>query len=101
MWFAPTEKLWAPARSSGQTSLPQGGDSIPRHIAKSSAKRHTETTMPSAAEPPPPPAPRWGFLRRLTDALRDVGSDLGSIGKACTCGNPRSVGPCPRHGKLR
>jgi hypothetical protein len=57
--------------------------------------------MPSAAEPPPPPAPRWGFLRRLTDALRDVGSDLGSIGKACTCGNPRSVGPCPRHGKLR
>jgi hypothetical protein len=43
---------------------------------------------------------RWGFLRGLADALRGVGSDLGSMGKACTCGNPRSVGPCPRHGKL-
>jgi hypothetical protein len=56
--------------------------------------------MPSAPEPSPPRAPRWRFLRDLADAVRDVGSDMSSIGKACTCGNPRHHGPCPRHGKL-
>jgi len=26
--------------------------------------------------------------------------DLSAVGRPCTCGNPRHVGPCPRHGKL-
>jgi hypothetical protein len=52
--------------------------------------------MPSAPEPPPPPPPRWRFLREVVESLRD----LSSVGKPCTCGNPRKIGPCPRHGKL-
>jgi hypothetical protein len=43
---------------------------------------------------------RRRFLQKLVEALRDAGADLSSIGKACTCGDPRRHGPCPRHGKL-
>jgi hypothetical protein len=56
--------------------------------------------MSSPSDSSPPPPPRWHFLRKLADTVRGVGEDLGSIGKACTCGNPRRDGPCPRHGKL-
>ena len=63
------------------------------------APRYRRTGMPASAEPPPP-APRWRFLHKLADTIRYLGADLGSIGKACTCGNPRRDGPCPRHGKL-
>ncbi|HTU95973.1 MAG TPA: hypothetical protein VMF14_09060 [Solirubrobacteraceae bacterium] len=56
--------------------------------------------MASPPGSPPPPAPRRGLRQKVVDAVRVVGSDLGSIGKACTCGNPRHYGPCPRHGKL-
>jgi hypothetical protein len=54
--------------------------------------------MASSPEPPPSPTAtrRWRFLREFVESLRD----MGSIGKACTCGNPRRIGPCPRHGKL-
>lgn len=45
-------------------------------------------------------AGRWRFLQKLAQAVRDMGADLGQIGKACTCGDPRRYGPCPRHGKL-
>ena len=37
---------------------------------------------------------------QLADAVRDVGADLSSVGKASTCGSPGKTGPCPRHGKL-
>lgn len=53
-------------------------------------------TMSSRTDPPPPPSRLRHFLHELAESLRD----LGSIGKACTCGDPRRYGPCPRHGKL-
>ena len=57
--------------------------------------------MPSAQDQPPtPPPPRRRFLHKLAEAVRDVGADLSQIGKACTCGDSRRHGPCPRHGKL-
>jgi len=52
-----------------------------------------------SAPPPPEPPPPSGikrFLHEFAESLRD----LSSIGKACTCGDPRRYGPCPRHGKL-
>jgi hypothetical protein len=55
---------------------------------------------PPPLAPPAPPAPRRRLLQKLADTVREVGSDLSSIGKACTCGDPRHHGPCPRHGKL-
>jgi hypothetical protein len=52
--------------------------------------------MPSPLEPSPPPPPRFRALREFVESLRD----LSAIGKPCTCGNPKKIGPCPRHGKL-
>ena len=46
---------------------------------------------PTAATLTAPPLPA---------RARRVPRDVGSIGKACTCGDPRRYGPCPRHGKL-
>jgi len=57
--------------------------------------------MPSAQDQPPtPPPPRRRFLLEIAEAVRAVGADLRQIGKACTCGDPRHHGPCPRHGRL-
>ncbi len=58
--------------------------------------KYRRASMPSPLEPPPPPPPRFRFLREFVESLRE----LSGVGKPCTCGNPKKIGPCPRHGKL-